>query len=67
MRLLLDTHAFLWFVTDDRLLSVHAKSLIADSTNEIIISAVGPVPTGHSQRSTGSVARVGAKRKPGVL
>lgn len=38
MRLLLDTHAFLWFVTDDRLLSAKAKSLIGDSTNEIIIS-----------------------------
>ena len=38
MRLLLDTHAFLWFVTDDRPLSAKAKSLIADQTNEITIS-----------------------------
>ena len=38
MRLLLDTHAFLWFITDDRLLSAKAKSLIVDSTNEINVS-----------------------------
>ena len=38
MRLLLDTHTFLWFVTDDSLLSPSAKSLIGDSTNEILVS-----------------------------
>ena len=38
MRLLLDTLAFLWFITDDRLLSAKAKSLIVDSTNEINVS-----------------------------
>ena len=38
MRLLLDTHAFLWFFTDDPLLSAAAKALIADPTNEILVS-----------------------------
>jgi PIN domain nuclease of toxin-antitoxin system len=38
MRLLLDTHAFLWFVTNDPLLSATAQALIADPTNEIVIS-----------------------------
>lgn len=38
MRLLLDTHAFLWFVTDDPLLSATAEALIADPTNEVVVS-----------------------------
>jgi PIN domain nuclease of toxin-antitoxin system len=38
VRLLLDTHAFLWFITDDPLLSAAAKALIADPNNEILVS-----------------------------
>lgn len=38
MRLLLDTHAFLWFITDDPMLSATAKALIADPSNEILVS-----------------------------
>ena len=38
MRLLLDTHAFLWFITNDALVSATALALIADPTNEIAIS-----------------------------
>ena len=38
MKLILDTHTFLWFVTNDRLLSSTARALIADSMNEIVIS-----------------------------
>jgi PIN domain nuclease of toxin-antitoxin system len=38
MRLLLDTHAFLWFVTDDPLLSAAAHAHVADPMNEILIS-----------------------------
>ncbi|NOT59395.1 MAG: type II toxin-antitoxin system VapC family toxin [Acidobacteria bacterium] len=38
MRLLLDTHAFLWFVLDDPSLSAQARNLIADESNEIEIS-----------------------------
>ena len=34
MRLLLDTHAFLWFVLNDPLLSSNARNLIADPNNE---------------------------------
>ncbi|MEX2120269.1 MAG: hypothetical protein WD847_11800 [Pirellulales bacterium] len=33
MRLLLDTHAFLWFVLGDSLLCDYAKSLILDTDN----------------------------------
>jgi len=39
MKYLLDTHAFLWFVTDDNRLSSKAKSIIQDSSNEIYFSA----------------------------
>lgn len=38
MRLLLDTHAFLWFVLNDPLLSRDAAALIADPNNEIEVS-----------------------------
>ena len=38
MRLLLDTHAFLWFILDEPPLSPTARSLIADPNNEINVS-----------------------------
>ena len=38
MRLLLDTHAFLWFLLDDPGLSETARNLIADPANDIEIS-----------------------------
>lgn len=38
MRLLLDTHTFLWFITNDSLLSATAEALIADPGNECVIS-----------------------------
>jgi PIN domain nuclease of toxin-antitoxin system len=38
VRLLLDTHTFLWFVTDDPLLSAAALALIVDPINEIVLS-----------------------------
>jgi PIN domain nuclease of toxin-antitoxin system len=38
MRLLLDTHSFLWFLLDDPKLSKTAKDSIADPNNDIEIS-----------------------------
>ena len=38
MRLLVDTHAFLWFILDDPQLSSAADSLISDPSNEIEVS-----------------------------
>jgi PIN domain nuclease of toxin-antitoxin system len=38
VRLLLDTHAFLWFILDDAKLSKLAKDLIADGDNAVEIS-----------------------------
>jgi len=38
MKLLLDTHTFIWFVEDDKQLPVKAKRLIENSENEIFLS-----------------------------
>ena len=38
MRLLLDTHTFLWFILDEPQLSPTARSLIGDPDNEINVS-----------------------------
>jgi PIN domain nuclease of toxin-antitoxin system len=37
MKLLLDTHTFLWFIDDSPQLSVHAKSLL-ESDNDLLLS-----------------------------
>ena len=39
MRLLLDTHAFLWWIADSTRLSVNAYGAIADEENDIAVSA----------------------------
>ncbi len=38
MKLLLDTHAFLWFIAGDKQLEDHARRLIEDPTNERFLS-----------------------------
>jgi PIN domain nuclease of toxin-antitoxin system len=38
MRLLLDTHSFLWFINGDQRLSLRARSLIADADNQVLLS-----------------------------
>ena len=38
MRLLLDTHTFIWYVTDNPRLSPHVKLLIEDENNEKLVS-----------------------------
>ena len=38
MKLLLDTHSFLWFVTNDAQLSARALALISDPANDVFIS-----------------------------
>jgi PIN domain nuclease of toxin-antitoxin system len=42
LRLLLDTHALLWWLTDHRRLSARAFSAIRDGNNETRMSAVSP-------------------------
>jgi len=39
MRILLDTHSFLWWITDDPRLSDHARKVISDGENELFFSA----------------------------
>lgn len=39
MRALLDTHAFLWWVADSKRLSATAHRVIADESNDIVLSA----------------------------
>lgn len=39
-RILLDTHAFLWWIAGDKRLSTKARKAIADESNEIFVSAV---------------------------
>jgi len=39
LNLLLDTHAFLWWLAGDDALSPSAKAAIADETNDIFVSA----------------------------
>jgi PIN domain nuclease of toxin-antitoxin system len=40
MRLLLDTHILLWWLSDDSSLSAHARRLISDPDNTVFVSAV---------------------------
>ena len=39
MKLLLDTHTFLWWITDDQKLSGRAREIISDGSNELFLSA----------------------------
>ncbi|MGI8504237.1 MAG: type II toxin-antitoxin system VapC family toxin [Hassallia sp.] len=39
MRALLDTHAFIWWVTDNSQLSSTARGIIADPSNMLFLSA----------------------------
>ena len=38
MRVLLDTHCFLWFLTDDSRLSRSALRILQDSNNDVVLS-----------------------------
>jgi PIN domain nuclease of toxin-antitoxin system len=50
MRLLLDTHALLWWFTDDGRLSATAREAIADEKNEVFVSAVSAWEIATKQR-----------------
>ena len=39
MRLLLDTHVLLWWLSDDRKLAKNARDIIADSNNDVLVSS----------------------------
>lgn len=40
MKVLLDTHSFLWWVRDDSRLSARAREIFGDTENEIFFSVV---------------------------
>ncbi len=40
MRLLLDTHTFLWSLTEPQRLSEHARRALEDAQNEVFVSSV---------------------------
>jgi PIN domain nuclease of toxin-antitoxin system len=50
MRLLLDTHALLWWFTDDPRLSARARAVIADTGNSIHASAASAWEIATKQR-----------------
>lgn len=58
MRLLLDTHTFLWWVTDDPQLSATARTAIADEGNPVLVSAASAweMATKHRLGKLGSAA-----------
>ncbi len=39
MKVLLDTHTFLWWITDDPKLSLRVRGIISNGENEVFISA----------------------------
>jgi PIN domain nuclease of toxin-antitoxin system len=39
MRVLLDTHSFLWWITDDPRLSMRAREIMSDGENHLFFSA----------------------------
>jgi len=50
MRLLVDTHALLWWFTDDPRLSALARKLITDEGNEVLVSAASAWEIATKQR-----------------
>lgn len=49
MRLLLDTHALIWWLTDDARLSVAARAAIADEDNQVFASACSGYEIAYKQ------------------
>ncbi|HWE39134.1 MAG TPA: hypothetical protein VG406_21475, partial [Isosphaeraceae bacterium] len=56
MRLLLDTHALLWFALGDPLLSARATSLITDPAHEKLVSPASRVGCVESATTHHTVA-----------
>lgn len=51
MKLLLDTHSFLWFIGGDNRLSLTARTLIEDTTNDIFLSVASLAAQFESYRN----------------
>ena len=61
MRVLLDTHALIWWATSDPRLSRRARDLIQDPANEIVVSAISAleiaIKAGRGSLTIGGSAR----------
>ena len=68
MRLLLDTHALLWWMTDDGRLSERARACIAEQRSEIYVSAASAceIATKHRLGKLGGVPDV-VRRFPELI
>ena len=77
LRLLLDTHALIWWVTDDRQLSQNTRRAIDDDANDVLVSAasaweiatkyrIGRLPEAEplARDITGAIAREGFQELP---
>ncbi|MHB8766939.1 MAG: type II toxin-antitoxin system VapC family toxin [Deferrisomatales bacterium] len=63
MKLLLDTHAFLWWVADDPRLVASARALVADPDNELFLSAA----SGWEISIKCRIAKLSLAEAPGVF
>lgn len=59
MRLRLDTHDFLWFIDDNSQLSKHARVLIEDDANEVLLSVASVWGNGNQDQ----LEKVSAKQR----
>jgi PIN domain nuclease of toxin-antitoxin system len=81
MKLLLDTHAFLWYISNDARLPQHACDAIRDKSNEVYLSVVSvweilvkyqigklplPTPADEFIEATRSEHRIEDPRQRGV-
>ncbi|WP_342362900.1 type II toxin-antitoxin system VapC family toxin [Terrarubrum flagellatum] len=68
MRLLLDTHAFIWWAAENSRLSPSAQALIADGDNQVFISAASAWEIATKVRAGRWVEAAGvAERMPEVI
>ncbi len=69
MQLLLDTHAFLWWLAGDEALSASAKSAISNESNGIFISAASAweITTKHRIGKLSGVAAIVANLEGAIV
>ena len=68
MRLLLDTHAFLWWLAGSRRLSANARAAIEDDANDVLVGAATAWEIATKQR-LGKLPQAGlvARDVPGAI
>jgi PIN domain nuclease of toxin-antitoxin system len=69
VRLLLDTHAFLWWLAGDAALSIAARAAIADEDNDVFVSAATAweITTKHRLGKLPGVAAIVADLSGAIL